>query len=394
MGMTAQKVNDGSRSFDAQTPLGEIVDYIDGIKRLPKGHSLDLVSLLSEGHPLYAGRTANEVLKLRAYAMAALERTGLPDTAMPFIRESLESSLHPYAIAAAARALRELEEPSPQILELLFKSIFTIWRSDRPVSFVNYHVAWPQADPTTGLTEIFRTFAQFGTSADPVLPALERLAENTSNLSKQSLEELATCISAIVGDPKSCCEAPQMAASINSVSHGNSTATKWPPEHIELQDQDGKRLRWGEFFGRKPTVLAFFYSRCGNPQKCTRTILNLSLIQNEIEKMGLIGRVRIAAVSYDALFDTPPALRSYGNARGFRFSDDYRMFRVPEAFDKLMAVMELDVSFNQSQVSSHRIEMFVMDAKSTIVRSFVRLQSDPSLVVDTLLELAPDDPNS
>lgn len=384
----------GVAEFNEATPLNVIVDFVDSVKERPRGRGKELVPLLSEGHPLYAGRTANEVLKLRAYAMAALELTGLPDAAMPYVRESLESSLHPYTIAGAARALRGTNLPAPGIIELLFKAVFRIWQSDRPVSFEEYRAKWPQREVSSGLTEIFQSLTHFGPGVRNLLPALELLANDKSRFSDKAYADLVSCIEAIKKKSESHRAKSEKfeIAPAQASEQQRSRVGAWPPRNLKLEDQDGNLLRWDAFFGHKPTLLAYFYTRCGNPYKCTRTILNLSLIQDEIEQRGLSGRVRISAISYDSQFDTPAALKSYGDARNFQFNDDCRMFRVSEGFGQLIEQMELEVSYLQSQVSSHRIELFVIDASGDVVNSFVRVQSNPSDVVDALVALAKGDP--
>jgi protein SCO1/2 len=376
--------------FDTDTPLSAFVDFVDVVKGHPNNRGEELTPFLSEGHPLYTNRTANEVRKLRAYAMAALEVTGLPDAAMPFVRESLESSFHPYTVAAAARALRGAARPDPEIFGVLFQSIFNIWQGDRPVSFAQYHTRWPQPEVASGVTEVLQTLAHFGRDAREALPALEQLALHPGKFSDTAYARLLHCIDAIREGSKD--EAVYNAAQLTSVTapkspekiRHHSSEQRWPPSRLYLEDQDGTRLQWTDFFGRKPTLVGFFYTRCGNPNKCTRTVFNLARIQEEIEQRGLGGLVRICAVSYDAQFDTPAALRSYGDARNFSFNDDYRMFRISKGFDKLVELMELEVSFAGAQITSHRIELFVLNSAGEIVRSFVRLQSEPETVADAL----------
>lgn len=376
-----------STAFDEHTPVDTIVAYVDTVKQNPRGKAEALIPLLSEGHRVYSNRTANELLRLRGYAMAALERTELPDAAMQYVLENLESAFHPYSVAAAARALRGIEKPEPRISQYLLKAIFNIWQVDKPVSFTSYHVEWPQREFATGLTEIFETLTHFGSHAKEVLPVLERLAQNESeNLSDRAHACLLKCIDAIREDEPGAAHR-QLTMPRDTAGQGGATRKDWPPQHLVLEDQDGVRLGWNEFFRQKPTVLGFFYTRCGNPQKCTRTIFNLAGVQDEVANRGLSGQVRVCAMTYDYLFDTPAALRSYGDARNFRFDDDYRMFRVPEGFDRLVEQMGLEVSYSGSQVTSHRIEIFVLDQACEVVDSFVRLQSDPSRIVDALASL-------
>lgn len=373
-----------SGDLDAATPLDSVVEYIDGIKRHPAGRSQDIVDILSEGHPVYSERTTNEVLKLRAYAMAALELTGFSDRALLYVQENLESAMHPYSIAAAAIALRGMDEPDEDIFMMLVRSIFRIWESDRPVSFESFRTEWPISDFSSGVGAVFQTLAHFGPKANVVLPVLEGLAQDELALSPSDRSHLTACIGSIRAEGTSnCCgrsQRPKMAPAPN-----RGEVDTRPPDDVQLQDQFGNRMAWDAFFRGKPTLLAFFYTRCRNPYKCTRTILNLAEVQGEIGRRGLAGQFRIAAISYDAQFDTPATLRSYGVARNFAFDDDCRMFRVTEGYDRLSELIELEVSYNQAQVSSHRIEIFILDSTGEIVRSFVRLQSGVGEIVEGLI---------
>jgi protein SCO1/2 len=56
---------------------------------------------------------------------------------------------------------------------------------------------------------------------------------------------------------------------------------------VELEDQDGARVKFGEFFTGKPSVVAFFYTRCDNPNKCSLTITKLGRLQRRLAELGL-----------------------------------------------------------------------------------------------------------
>ncbi|MEM7405377.1 MAG: SCO family protein [Pseudomonadota bacterium] len=377
-------------SFDFSTPAEVIAAFVDRVRQRGPDARDALVPLLSEAHAVYAERSANEVLKLRAYAMAAFETVTLPRAALPFVVENLESAFHPYAVAAAAKALRGTQASHPGIAQLLTKGMFNIWQTDKPVSFTSYHTQWPQPTFATALTELFETLGHFAAEAREVLPVLERLARTESErLSDPAVAALLKCLERVrtsetqpTGD--GCSPVPLRRHMEGGPMDGESSRGF---RDISLEDQDGTRLAWPDFFGQKPTVLGFFYTRCGNPQKCTRTIYNLAAVQSGLAQRGLAGQVRVCAMTYDALFDTPDALRSYGEARGFRFDEDARMFRVRAGFDDLVSRMQLAVSFTGGQVSSHRVEIFVLNSEGRVAHSFVRLLSEPEDLLDALASL-------
>ncbi len=381
--------------LDPTAPGEVIAAFIDHIKESPAGRAAELLPYLSERHPVYDDRVAGEVMRIRGYAMAAFEQTGLPERALPYVLEALESEFHPYLAAAAARALRGMEQPHPAISAYLIKAIYNIWKADKPVSFASYHVEWPLKEFSTGLVEIFTTLSRFGASARKVLPDLVHLQKSFErDFSDRTYGALVSAITAIQSDDREvagdCCGLSEILQ-----RSGDATEPSRPgqvPNDLVIQDQDGSLLKWADFFCQKPSVLAFFYTRCGNPRKCTLTVYHLAQIREALERAGLTGKVRVAAITYDPQFDTAGSLKSYGNARKFRFDEDSKMLRVPDDFHEVVQAFGLGVNFSGTQVNSHRIEFYLLDEKGVVVQSFLRLQTEPQQVMDavqTLLSAKP-----
>ena len=63
--------------------VDQVADFIDQIKKNPERKAYLLVPLLSQKHPVYRDRSTGETVRMRGYAMAALERTGTPERALP-----------------------------------------------------------------------------------------------------------------------------------------------------------------------------------------------------------------------------------------------------------------------------------------------------------------------
>lgn len=375
---------------DQHVSIQRVIDLIDQIKQQPAGQTDALVCLLSENHPIYRNRSANQTSRLRGYAMSAFATITLPQRALPYVLESLESAFHPYLVAGAARSLRGMRKPHPQTAGYLIKAILNIWQNDQPVSFEQYHVEWPLDQYSTAVSEILKALAELGSFARGALCDLEHLSQSLApKFSPAIRAQLQETIQAIVDDdrkvPDDCCDLPTLLQQVQQPD-SNQNINCVPPDLV-VEDQDGQRMMWSTFFGRKPTVLAFFYTRCANPRKCMQTIFNLTAIQGRLAMADLEGKVQIAAVTYDSQHDNAAALRSYGNARQFRFDDNCRMLRVPVDFGKVIQAFDLGVNFTGSQVNMHRIELFILDRSGQIVRSFLRIQSEPQKVVDTLASL-------
>jgi protein SCO1/2 len=309
----------------------------------------DLVALLSERHPVYAGLGANAAMRLRGYVLASFERTGLPEQAVPFVVEALETGQEPYVVGAAARALRGAARVESWMLPLLERAARRIRSGDDTFSLEEFGPQWPVKFPTTATAELRKTMASFGVLEQP--PA-----------------------------PRGCCSVP--AEVLNQVHVTPGPAHRWSAITATLfEDQDGARLSSDELFSGKPSIVAFFYTRCANPLKCSRTVTTLGDLQRQVGEEGLAGRVRILAITYDSDYDRPDRIRKYAEARGFAFDADNRALRAIDGFDALLSGFNLQASFTGVTVSQHATELFVVDASGRFAASFQRLQWQPDDVM-------------
>jgi protein SCO1/2 len=327
---------------------------------------------------------------MRAYAMAACHDIGLPDQALPYVVEILETSFHPNLVAAAARAVRGMAARDARLADYLIRSIYNIWQNDQPVSFEAYDVKWPLTGFSTALLEVLDTLAWLGASARHVIPELETLLSAFSKrFTPRVRAAIAHCIetlrSSAADSPKACCCSAPLIES-GAVTGGEDLDIA----SIELEDQDGSRFEWHRFFRGKPSVLAFFYATCMNPRKCAQTIYNLVNIHKGLLDAGLDGQVRVAAITYDPQRDTPAVLRQYGESKGMRFGADCKMMRVPGRFDGVIDAFDLGVNYIGNQVNDHRVELYLLDCDGKIAHAFLRLQADPEHVVTELARLASD----
>ena len=308
----------------------------------------ELLSLLPEQHPLYAGRSTNETTRLRGFILAAFERTGLPEEALAYVLEELESGNDAYLVAAAARALRGTR-PSPAFAPYLRKAQRNIQYHDMPVTFDAYKPSWPFANATSAKEEIRKTLSWLG------------------------------------DEPADCCSLP--------FSPTRTRRTIDP--RIELEDQDGRLVPFGDFFRGRLSVVAFFYTRCDNPEKCSLTIAQLARLQEAIDNGPLKDQVRLAAITYDPHYDVPRRMRLFGENRGLHFHDDARFFRPSNGLDALRTAFDLGVNFAGSLVNRHRIELYVLDANGETVATFTRMQWDVATVLAELQsQLSPPPPPS
>lgn len=329
-------------------PEEDVAATIDAVRRAPERVS-ELVALLPESLPVYEGRSSAEVTRLRAYLLASFAETGLPADALPYVLEALESGHEPYEVAGAAIALRGFEGSAAEVMPYLRHARRNMNGTDSIVSFESYDPRWPYAQPTTAVAEVSRTIA-----------ALEAHADNA---------------------PHACChEPPRVADAEPNVA---------VPFDAAFEDQHGRAETFEGFFCGKPSFVAFFYTRCDSPYKCSLTVTKLAEIQALLEERGLPEKLRLAAITYDPAFDVPRRLELYGRDRGVRFGDDVRFFRTTSGFDRVSRYFRLGVGYGPSTVNRHRIEAHLLDARAEIARSFTRLQWTPEAVLAAADALVP-----
>jgi protein SCO1/2 len=377
------------------TPEETIAELVDSIKESPERRDL-LARLLPERTSLYEGRSANETTRIRGYVLAAFEQVGLPDAALPYVLEELESGREAYLVAGAAKALRGLHNPSSQVVPFLLKAVENIKYIDDAVTFEQYKPRWPITNYTTALSEIFETLGWLGFHAESALPQLVTLcAESRDDFSKDTQAGIEKAIDLIrsAGSSHSthghsCCddvsEAVPMNLGVPITFHAPRQAHRNPGSMagIELEDQDGNTLTYSAFFSGKPSIVVFFYTRCNNPNKCSLTITKLARLQKAVIEERLGGLLKIAAITYDPEYDLPARLKAYGENRGVSFSEDNRILRTRSGFHELQGYFQLGVNYSAATVNRHSIELFILDSQGKIASTFSRLQWDVQEVLD------------
>jgi protein SCO1/2 len=369
-------------TFVPETSEESIAEYVDFVKKSPEMRE-NLVPLLSESLPIYKGRSTNETIRIRGYVLAAFEQVGLPMTALPYVLEELESGIDAYTIAGAAKAVRGMSDPLSGLVPYLLKAVTNVKYHDDALSFDEYKPQWPRPTFTTALTEVFRTLAWLGNKAIEALPTLDEFYANPIDFAPHIKKEIQAAIDAIHAaevTSSGCCDGgiiltPTIDSAISPIP--NTTSIK----NIILEDQNRATSTFGDFFRHTPTLVAFFYTRCNNPNKCSLTITKLAHLQKAIHTEGLDGQLKTAAITYDPGYDLPSRLKAYGENRGIIFNDNHRFFRTLSSFETLQTFFGLGVNFNGSIVNRHRIELFILDAHGNIVVTFSRLQWEVDAVM-------------
>jgi protein SCO1/2 len=277
------------------------------------GPDRGLLSLLREDAAIYHGRGTVDAERLRAFVLECVTRAGLAQEALPYILEELETGTDPYPVAAAARAARHLTARPPETAALLSHAMERIRHLDQFVCLDRYP-APPDAGTVSAVSELRETLAIIGHADGPASPT--------------AAEAVPT---------------RQAVASLHE---------------LEFQDQDGDRRTFGQHFADRVSLLAFFYTRCMNPNKCSLTITKLGLIHELVSGSGAV----VAGITYDPAYDLPERLHRYGADRGVRFGPDCHLLRTTGAFAPVRDALQLGVGYGTATVNRHRVELVLIDA--------------------------------
>jgi protein SCO1/2 len=354
---------------------------IDAARQMPDA-AATLAAMLPEQSAAFAGRGSNEVERVRGYILASFETVGLPPEAVPFVLEELETGQNIYTVAAAARALRGAREVPADAPDLLVGAIERLRGSDDVVMFDRFEPAPAATDPVTALTELARTLVLLGPRASQGLPRLKTLVGRDDKAFSPALRvELGNALEAITqGDAPHppCCSAHDGAKKIRPVD----AAVPSDFRELALENQDGRRRTLWQAFSGRPSAIAFFYTRCMNPQKCSLTVTRLGRLAERLGTEELDANV--AGITYDPGFDRAARLKAYGSDRGMIFSARCSLLRTVGPFGRLADAFDLGVGFGPVTVNRHRLDLIILDASLRIPDRFERRLWHEETVLDAL----------
>ncbi len=366
--------------------------YVAELKTDPARSSL-LADLLKEDNPVYEQRGTAATVRMRGCILLAFEHLGLPGSALIYVLEELDNGRDAYLLAAAARVLRSSAAPKPAMAAFLIRALTNIRDRDDIVNLQNYGGYSVSEPGTTAVREILESLRWLGVNARAVLPGLEAArAKPDGRFSTLMLDELDRTIDAVrrsapanESPEDDCCG---FLSGLGAIRLWPSSSRGTTRIHAAvLEDQDGNKIKFGDFFRGQPSIVAFFYSRCDNPRKCSLTIAKLARVQTMLADQGLENCIRTAAITYDPEYDLPERLRGYGRSRGVRMDGGHRMLRATDGMGALRAHFHPGVNFIESLVNRHRVEVYVLNASGEVVVSFERIRWDEGAVIDQAVKL-------
>ena len=369
-------------------------DLIEDLARDPAKQSR-LIELLHENHPVYDQRGTTTVSRMRGWVVLALARINLPDAALPFVLEELDTGVDAYLVATAAVALRSYPVPSSAFAPFVVRAITNIRYRDERLSLDEYGGYAIGSKGTTPVRELLATLLWLGPHARALAPEIELLRSGPTALNKKYQPSIEQILSAIgtAAETTDCCQLPEGVRDLFSWMRTTRTDSA-PIESTVFEDQNGQPVMFGEFFHGRPSIVAFFYTRCDNPLKCSLTVTKLARIQQLLEAEGIADQINTAGITYDPGFDSPERLLHYGAHRGVRFASHHRLLRTRDGLDSVRRHFKLGVNFIESLVNRHRIEIYILDATGRVAGYFGRIQWNEGEVVQRAVEVLRENLNA
>lgn len=359
----------------------DLAARVDAIRGGPDAAG-ELAGMLAEQSPVFAGRGTNEAERLRGYILASLETAGLPPEAVPYVLEELETGRNPYTVAAAARALRGTSDLPAEAPGLLVGAIDRLRDADDVVSFDGFTTVPAGGNRVSALAELARTIAFHAPRATAALEPLKALVAGEGDAFSPTVRDAlakaedALAHAAVTASGHTSCCSGQGTAAPSTAPAREAIA------NLALENQDGARLTFSEAFAGRPTALAFFYTRCMNPEKCSLTVTRLGRLARLLDMEALDANV--AGITFDPRFDRPARLKAYGADRGLAFSPRCSLLRTVGPFDPLRNAFDLGVGFGPVTVNRHRLDLVVLDASLAVARHFERRLWHEDAVLDAL----------
>lgn len=370
----------------------EIGELLDKVRNGELSRGL-LVNLLSERHAVYIERPSYQMNRIKGYALASFKEAGLTSSAINFVLDELQNGRNAYMVGGAARGLRGAKKPKAQYVNFLIQAICNLKYHDDSFDLTVFKPEWPLKKSSCGRLEIFKTLQWFRGYAKGAVPELRSFLNNSEDFTPDMREEIRKTVNAIEEDKReldlSCCEVE--GKGIQGISWlWKGMRNIGSVGNLRVQNEHGLTQPLEDIINQKPTVVAFFYTRCMNPNKCTLTINKIGWLQSELVQRGIEHKVNLnlLAFTYDPNYDTPAKMRAFGENRGIEFGSNAHVLRTrPEEFSVLSDFFQLGVNHVASTVNQHRLELFILNQNGRIETTYSRIQWELENVVSDLTKL-------
>lgn len=352
---------------DGTAPLHEVAELLDKIaelipKDVPSPTASRVAAELNLSRRLYQGRDRFETVQIRGQILFSLSSSYVPDETIIYIDDMLRNSQDPRNRAAAARAAGVLGLRGRELVPALIRVI----KSGQLASPVALGLVSPLDRPdaawTTDRLEAIQALGRIGIETDHCLFVLNNLASGRSRLTpeegvaaREALEQLAIARSAPRPDPL-----PAYQGSLGGQDPVVLRATH------SFTDQNGERVTGTHLMGR-PSAIAFFYTSCRNPGRCSRTTLQALHLRRALNELQIESDVNVSLITLEPDVDAPARLRAYGDLHAMVYDERFKLLN-PDArtLDEMTKAVDLSVSRCCTTITNHEATLLLVDCQGKL----------------------------
>jgi protein SCO1 len=162
--------------------------------------------------------------------------------------------------------------------------------------------------------------------------------------------------------------------------------------NTEMRNQDGEAVNLARTSGM-PTVLALFYTRCGNPARCAQTVEAMAMLRRLLDQSGWGQGVRSVLITFDPEGDSVEELKRFEESRGLSLGPRMMLLWLEEErLKRLIDGLEVPVNFNADRVNTHGLALFLLDHQGRLVRKYHTLIWNNQRVLSDLQRLVDEAP--
>jgi len=169
------------------------------------------------------------------------------------------------------------------------------------------------------------------------------------------------------------------------------------PDGVVLES-DGTVHRLAQFTRGKVTLFSFIYTYCTDARGCPLAYETLHSLKQTIEAdPTLRDRVRFVSMSFDPVYDTPVAMRSYGgrdarDRRGLRWHflttrSGRELAPMLDGFGQDVSVAVEQPPGQRAPVLSHMLKVFLIDAHGSVREIYTTSFLHPAVLLNDIRSL-------
>lgn len=359
------------------TALGPLETALNEQLRQPDARLQQLVlQKLADSDEIYQNRLYAEVVRLRGFLLNSLATTGVPKSAEALVMGEIIHGHEPIVLAGAIKAWGTTDNRSQAVLNAFDRFLDP-----------NFHDA--SVDPgglttheaqrlTTVRLETLRALQKKSMMSPTIAARLAVIAQVDGTNAFSQKTQLVQLAADLLHQPSpatslssrgpACCSRPEEPL----INLPSGQVLPRLSGRIRVIETGNRPFPLRQLNSRKPLLVTFFYSRCPNPNKCSRTISHLAGLQALLDSQTVNRDYELAIVTLDSDFDTYQTMRNYVAERGVRLTESVHLLRFADARQQTMFLQtyNVPVSFNAGVVTSHNVQMLLFDRHQRVAREY------------------------